>query len=289
MLYTKPKDVRYVDMCIYIDNIVKRGDPSEEEINLIFEYLYHLSFMLSHKHKYFNESHYYEEFSIYLATEVLYRLFYNPKLNKVDDDGNPVLTPIKSVLNYMKAIIYGRKCAFEHENYSQKITLRKGSNSLDYTSNLNNKLKDTLVYNIETDIDIYLKTVSKEIKNIVYNDCIYKNDKILLQNIYMSCLLSVINSFTFTKIDIDNINSTYSLPESKYKYINKLYKKNRDNCIILYNLSESYHDYIQIMVKRIFNKLQNDLIYLSKSSVDISDDILSELIYLELDGSINTN
>ena len=96
MLYTKPKDVRYVDMCIYIDNIVKRGDPSEEEINLIFEYLYHLSFMLSHKHKYFNESHYYEEFSIYLATEVLYRLFYNPKLNKVDDDGNFRVNCVKS-------------------------------------------------------------------------------------------------------------------------------------------------------------------------------------------------
>ena len=284
MLYTKPKDVRYVDMCIYIDDKVKKGNPTEKEINLIFEYLYHLSFMLAHKHKYFHEAHYYEEFSIYFATEVMYRLFYNPKLFEVDENGEPILTPIKSVLNYMKAIIYGRKCAFEHDNYSQKIINK--TTDLDYKSNINNRLKDTLIYNSETDIDIYLKTISKEIRNIVYSNCVYKDDKLLMENIYISCLLSVINSFTFTEVDIENISSTYSLPESKYKYITRLYKKNRDNCIILYNLEESYHDYIQIIVRRIFKKLQDDIIYLSRSSVDISDDVLSELIYLELDGAI---
>ena len=283
MLYTKPKDVRYVDMCMYIDDKVKRGNPTEDEINKIFEYLYHLSFMLSHKHKYFHESHYYEEFSIYLATEVMYRLFYNPKLTQVDEEGNPVLSPVKSVLNYMKAIIYGRKCAFEHDNYSQKIT--NVTTDIDYKSNINSRLKDTIIYNTETDIDIYLRTVSKEIKNIVYSNCMYRDDRILMKNIYISCLLSVVNSLTFTEIDIENINSTYSLPESKYKYISRLYKKNRDNCIILYNLPDSYHDYIQIIVRRIFKKLQDDIIYLSKSTVDISEDVLSELIYLELDGA----
>ena len=287
MLYTKPKDVRYVDMCIYIDNIVKRGNPTEDEVNLIFEYLYHLSFMLSHKHKYFNKSHYYEEFSIYLASEVMYRLFYNPKLFKKDENGDPLMLPVKSVLNYMKAIIYGRKCVFENENYSQKITEKK-LDQLDYTSSLNLKLQDTLIYNIEADIDIYLKTLSKEIRSIISTNCVYKNDKILFNHIYLSCLLSVINSFTFTETDMSNIESTYSLPKSKYKYITKMYKKNRDNCVILYNLPDSYYDYIKILVRRIFNKLREDIAYLSKSDLSISEDILSELIYLELDGSTST-
>ena len=285
MLYTKPKDIRYVDMCIYIDDKVKKGNPTEEEINLIFEYLYHLSFMLSHKHKYFHETHYYEEFSIYFATEVMYRLFYNPKLSQLDENGNPVLPPIKSVLNYMKSIIYGRKCVFEHENYSQKIT--RDLTDIDYKSNINQKLKDTLIYNNKTDIDIYLKTVSKEIRNVVYSTCVYRNDKILWEKIYISCLLSVVNSFTFTEVDMNNISSTYSLPDSKYRYIDKLYKKNREDCVILYNLPDSYYDYVKIMVRRVFKKLQDDIIYLSKSTVEISDDILSELIYLELDGNVN--
>lgn len=285
-LYTKPKNLKYVDMCIYIDGKVKEGNPTEEEINLIFEYLYHLSFMLAHKHKYFNESHYYEDFSIYFATEVLYRLFYNPKLKKLDENGDPILTPIKSVLNYMKSILYGRKCAFEHMNYSQKIT-SKDTTTFDYNSNINSKLKDSLVYNLKTGIDIYLDTFSTEVKNIIYTTCKYKNDKVLLKNIYISCLLSVINSITFTQPDLESIKDTYTLPESKYKYINRLYKKNRDNCIILYNLPESFHDYILITVRRVFKQLQDDLITLGKPDHEISDDVLSELIYLELDGGLN--
>ena len=286
MLYTKPKDVRYVDMCIYIDQKVKEGNPSEEEINLIFEYLYHLSFMLAHKHKYFNDYHYYEDFAIYFATEVMYRLFYNPKLGKVDENGEPILTPIKSVLNYMKAIIYGRKCAFEHANYSQKITSSDEA-GFDYSSNINAKLSDTLIYNIKSDIDLYLKTISKEIKNIVYSSNNYTNDKLLLKNIYISCLLSVVNSFTFTKLDLENIENTYSLPESKYKYISRLYKKNREDCILLYNLPYSYYDYIKITVRRIFKKLESDIRDLSKTNIGISEDVLSELVYLELDGKLS--
>ena len=38
MLYTKPKNMKYVDMCIYIDKKVKEGNPTDDEINLIFEY-----------------------------------------------------------------------------------------------------------------------------------------------------------------------------------------------------------------------------------------------------------
>ena len=114
-----------------------------------------------------------------------------------------------------------------------------------------------------------------------------QNDKVLLKNVYVSCLLSVINSLTFTEIDLDNIKNTYSLPESKYKYIDKLYKKNRDNCVVLYNLPEKYHDYIQIIVRKIFTKLKEDINYLTKNDVEISNDTLSELVYLELDGMVN--
>lgn len=285
MLYTKPKGLKYTDMCIFVDKVVKEGNPTEDEINLVFEYLYHLSFMLAHKHKYFNESHYYEEFAIYFATEILHRLFYNPKLEQVDENGDPVLKPIKSVLNYMKSIIYGRKCAFENMSYSQKITA--ASSDYNYDSNIATKLKDSLIYNIESGVDIYLNTFSKEVKHLVQTSSPYKNDKQLLKNIYISCLLSVINSITFTEAELKSIEDTYTLPKSKYKYINRLYKRNRENCVVLYNLSESYRDYITVLVRRIFKQLREDLIMMSKDEMEITDDILSELIYLELDGTLN--
>ena len=213
------------------------------------------------------------------------RLFYNPKLNKLDENGEPILKPIKSVLNYMKSIIYGRKCVFEKENYSQKITTF--DNNLNYANTINLKLKDSLLYNQESNVDMYLETVSSTVKKVVYTNNHYLNDKLLMKNIYISCLLSVVNSFTFTQTDLKNMQNTYTLPDTKYKYIAKLYKLNRDNCTLLYHLDNSFYNYITVLVRKIFNELQKDLVYLSKEDVTISDSVLSDIVFLELDGKVN--
>ena len=57
-------------------------------------------------------------------------------------------------------------------------------------------------------------------------------------------------------------------------------------CILLYNLPDSYKDNIKILVRRIFKSLQDDILQLSKKDITISDDILSEIVYLELDGKV---
>ena len=36
-----------------------------------------------------------------------------------------------------------------------------------------------------------------------------------------------------------------------------------------------------------FNELQKDLVYLSKEDVTISDSVLSDIVFLELDGKVN--
>ena len=48
--YTKPKGVTYTQMAIKIDDMAY-SDSCDDE--LLFEYLYHLSFMLAYKAKYF--------------------------------------------------------------------------------------------------------------------------------------------------------------------------------------------------------------------------------------------
>ena len=85
MIFKKPKDVRYVEMAMYIDEKIKQQDISEEESSLIYEYLYHLIYMLAVKNKYFNKEVYYDEFAITLATDVFHRLFTNPKLDELDE------------------------------------------------------------------------------------------------------------------------------------------------------------------------------------------------------------
>ena len=53
MLYKKPKNLKYTTMCMYIDKKVAEGSLNDEEAQIEFEYLYHIAFMLAHKHKYF--------------------------------------------------------------------------------------------------------------------------------------------------------------------------------------------------------------------------------------------
>ena len=278
MLFQKPKGVKYTDMCIYIDNIVARGNPTREEENKIYEYLYHISFMLAHKHKYFNRSYYYEEFAMWFATEIMYRLFYNPRLKEIGPDGECVLSPIKSVLNYMKGIIYGRKVAFEQQAYSQKYSEFEEGN---YLYSFNSDPYDSLK---ESDILMYISQISKTIKSIVYERNFYKNDRVLMKNIYMSVLLTVLNSLTLSEKDKIKFNSTYSSIDSKYRLLSRLYKDNRENGLILYHLDNSMGDYITVLVNKAFKQLKDDLLELSDQRYSLSDSAMNNILFLEING-----
>lgn len=278
MLFSKP-NIKYTDMCIWIDDLIQRGNPTEEELNKAYEYVYHLGFMLAHKHKYFNKSFYYEEFAIFLATEVMYRLFLNPRLSQVDENGNPCLEKIRSVLNYLKSIIYCRKIEFEQLYYSQKFI--KQPNVGDYIYSYNEDLYNSVK---ELDITLYLTQISKTIKHIVYKNNFYKNDKLLMKNIYLSCLLTVLNGLTLSDIDIEKLQSTYSSIDSKYKLLSRLYAKNRKNSLILYHLDDSYKDYIVVLSNKIFKALKEDLTEMSHQSFYLSNDAITDMLYLELNG-----
>lgn len=278
MLFSKP-NIKYTDMCIYVDDIVNKDEPTEQELNKCFEYIYHIGFMLAHKHKYFNKSYYYEEFAIFLATEIMYRLFFNPKLNEVDENGEPCLPRVKSVLNYMKAVIYGRKVEFEQQNYSQQISKHSDESNFSYAYNedLYKSLK-------ETDVTLYLNSLSTTIKHLVYTNNFYKNDKLLIKNIYISCLLTVLNGLTFTKQDTDKLHNTYSSIDSKYRLLGRLYSKNREEALILYHLDDEFKDYIKILSNKIYKQIKDDLSELSSQSFALSDDVITNMLFLEISG-----
>ena len=73
--------------------------------------------MLARKGNFFKKSSYYEDFAVYMATMLFFRIK-NPK--QFEDP--PKLKKIKSILNYIKKTIYPRKVDFEQEFYSQVIS-----------------------------------------------------------------------------------------------------------------------------------------------------------------------
>jgi len=93
-LFTKPAGMKYTDMCIYIDKHMHDPDRDNETI---FKYIYLLASMLASKARYFYNADEYDDFAYYFACSVFKRM--------ADDNKNK----IKSVLNYMKSVIYFRK------------------------------------------------------------------------------------------------------------------------------------------------------------------------------------
>ena len=292
MIFKKPKDVRYVDMCIYIDEKLKQQNISEEESSLIYEYLYHIIYMLSVKNKYFNKEVYYDEFAITLATDVFHRLFTNPKLNELDENGQPKLTKIKGCLNYIKAILYGRKVTFEQQNYSQKYIDMEYINSDVSCTNITSYSysRDNMQFNLGLDMSMYLDTLSKTIKHFLYTNSPYKKDKLLMKNIYISCIISILKSILFTINDEGGIKNKYTKPDAKFRYLCKEYKQNRDNCVTLYHLPHKYKDYITLLVRQLYTLIGKDIQELCSTSISIPEDVLMNILLGEvIDKNSNDN
>ena len=71
MTFIRPKDVTYTDMCIYIDNNIYTDNY---DVNTVYEYLYHIIFMLAKQSQLFNKHKYYDSFAIFGASRVYFRL-----------------------------------------------------------------------------------------------------------------------------------------------------------------------------------------------------------------------
>lgn len=282
MIFPKPK-LKYTEMAIYIDDRINSGDKlTEHEIETIYIYLYHLVRMLAYTKKYFNKTEYYDEFSLTVAGDMMNRLIYNPKLHEFDESGELKMKPLKSVLNYLKMILYGRKVAFEQKTYSQKIS--RDSDDIVLTNlSFANQVKNTKKDYINSNIKLYLGDLGKTISNFIDEKCEF-SDYIINKNIKISCLISVLNSVIFTQQVKDNIDNKYKTPESKFNYLCVEYAINRENCITLYHLDESFRNYVTILVRRIFNLIEQDLKDLSVGDNYVSDNVLADIAFAELDG-----
>lgn len=282
MIFPKP-NLRYTEMAMYIDDKTKDGQSlTEHEEELIYIYLYHIVRMLAYKKHYFNKTNYYDEFSLIMASDMMNRLIYNPKLNEVDEFGNPKMKRIKSCLNYIKSIMYGRKVLFEQKFYSQKIS-RELTHSEITELSFANQIKTNRRSNIDSNIKLYMGELGKTINDFINHNCEYK-DKIIRKNIKISCYLSLLNMVIFTNEISDNIENKFKTPEAKFNYLCIEYDNNRKNSVVLYHLNEEYRNYITIMVRRINALIEKDIKELGVGDVYVSDDVLADIAFAELDG-----
>ena len=123
MLWKKPNDLKYTDLCIYIDeNVPKIVNPGEfpDIENTVYNYLWLLVKALAIKKCMFTDFQDYDMYAFYSANRLFFALRKN-QLNQGKTIKGKLIRPIKSCLNYTKALLYPMKIEYQRESFREVI------------------------------------------------------------------------------------------------------------------------------------------------------------------------
>ena len=260
MTFEKPRDVRYVDMCIYIDEHAYEENHNTE---LIYKYLYHIMYMLASKNNLFTKSKYYDPFAIYAATRLYLRIKHKDQY-LLNEDGTPKLKKVKSILNYAKNSLYYLKVDFEQEEYSQKLSRESYDDTPFYTDNAVKSSLDSLHI---VDFETIMLDTGKTCKTFL--KCIpYPEDSSEWMNIYVSVMLTFMNYVTLRTVNkerIQHLDSTGRLKDHNY---NKMYEEERNTDPVLFHLDPSMKDYIVVLTRQLMHVVAKDMAEILQTDSD---------------------
>lgn len=253
MTYNKPKNVTYTEMAIFFDKHIKK--PQRDD-NILYEYLYHLVYMLASKARYFHDFEDYDQFALYAASKIYMRAINEEKTEK----------PIKSILNYIKAVVYPLKVDYQKEVYDEIINpdVDDRINGERLKANLHAPIladyRDGLMEEVYQQLD-YLPKYIKE----TVNESPYKDDRLMCRRLYMSVLLSFLNGITFSNPGIEKLKRREIKALDTDSTALKMLEKEKETSALLWRLDESLLNYIEMLTNKVRRKFGRDLVEIKKS------------------------
>lgn len=232
-------------MAIWIDENYNK--ESCDDVKL-YEYLYHLLYMIAYQHNYFKNLDQYDDYALQGASKLFLRL-----KDKRQDGDAPVLKPIKSILNYIKTISYPYKVDFEQTAYietSQEALILHSD-----TLNLSNYIAEESDIFDRIDFQQSLNSINLIIKDYL-KSIPYKKNSPEFKNIYISCMLTLMNSITIAAEGVSRISNQLNILDST---LNRLYKRSKYQDPILYHLPNSMLNYIKVLVREIEHAVAKEL------------------------------
>ena len=91
------------------------------------------------------------------------------------------------------------------------------------------------------------------------SDIPYKNDKAMMHNIYISCLLTLLKMVTISNKNKERIAVRLKRALSIDNLVEDIYKEERQEGAVLYHLDSSMGNYILTLVVRIKKEIVKDL------------------------------
>lgn len=200
----KPYNMKYTDLCIYIDNTVYDRDENNNPIGLrdlsnievekVYNYLYNIIYALSLKKKLFTKSKDYDDFSIEAAGTIYLRLTAKNQNYNQDAIKNKA---IKSILNYIKSTLPFMAITWRNTYYCD--TINPDIDSLEDTFGAQcyvyKQASAESNYNRKKAFQDLFADFPKYIKESLANS-IFKKNNILKYEITLSEYLSILNLLT---------------------------------------------------------------------------------------------
>lgn len=260
MLFKKPNNLKFTDLCIFIDeNVPKIVNPGEnpELENTIYNYLWLLVKALAIKKCMFQKFEDYDGYSFYAATRLFMALRKN-QLNQGKIIKGKLIRPIKSCLNYTKALLYPMKIEYQRESFREIIEEEFVSTKFDALT-----LKEQLKDQARNDANI-----TRQFESYVHE--VIKQSNRLLEEI--------LQKSPFNQSTPEYKNLKISILLTSIQILKNKKKLNAANpSIILWHLPKSMSNYAKIILKEFFMALKQEIIDCYKEA-DLGDTELESLL-----------
>jgi len=277
MIYKKPENMKYTDMCIYIDNnmeyLAKASDPDNTIVENVYKYLYLIVYALSCKQKFFRDIQDYDDFSVITAS-ILYMRIVDKRQYLPDGDPKKI-KPIKSSLNYIKSALYGLKVNYQQENFFPTMhpklygEIETGTAAKEI---IESQDADKMHEAIMEEFLFIPRKIERVIKRSPY-----RNNPVFCKNLYISLLLSFVDSITLTNSFLSKYNKRKVKDKQADARLIKIYMDQQDNKPILYHLPESLSDYVKVLLNEVKKDFAVNLMD-TKSAFNLSDDTIKNII-----------
>ena len=267
MIFNKPNNKRIVDLCIEFDKLfpLEKDDAMHTKL---YSYLYLIYYSLGRKKEFFKLYEDYEGYAHYAATTIYLRFLKKQKNGE----------PIGSVLNYAKSTLNPLKVAYQNENFHEVIN-GEVDDSID-TGALNSILKEQIQseynYGLSEEMEEVLGKLPIFIKKAI-KETPFRTDKLMCHRLYMSCLISLLKSFTLSNSTKRKLNNKADNNIQEDNIITAAYKKDRYSSATVWHLPDSYTNYIQFLTNkvRVMTTVELDE---TRHSYDLDDGVLDAIM-----------
>jgi len=260
MLWRKPAGMHYTDLCIFIDqNVPKIATETAEPgvADTVYNYLWLLTKALAIKKRMFQKFEDYDGYAFYAANRLYFALIKNYHNQGKRIKGKEI-RPIKSCLNYTKALLNPMKLEYQKETFNEVIAedfVSKKFDAFTYKEHLKQ-----LAYSAQMESEQlapFMQDSMRMAPALI--------DKVLKKSPFKP------GSVDYKKLKISILLNCAAMLRSKKQLTAN------PTTIFLWKLPKTMAGYVRVLLKEFYAELKLEIID-SYRACQVSDEILERLI-----------